>query len=119
MYQKLGEVAENILAIRINDTITDKETRELDRMLKETAAKSGTIRLLLVIDHYTTLNSAEALYEDLRFAKINAEHIDRMAVVGDKVWKRTWVSLFGLFGGIQAEYFATTETEDAQKWLLG
>jgi len=80
-------------------------------------AAQGRIRLLLIVQHYPSLSSAEALYEDLRMVKLHSEHIDRMAVVGDKPWKGTWVGLFGLFSSLEADYFDMERIEDAWRWI--
>ncbi|MFP4349454.1 MAG: STAS/SEC14 domain-containing protein [Desulfococcaceae bacterium] len=48
---------------------------------------------------------------------MHADHIERMAVVGDRTWKNTWVALFGLFGGIDTRYFDNTEMKAAWEWV--
>jgi hypothetical protein len=55
----------------------------------------------------------ESLYEDLKFAHLYSSSIDRMAVVGDRAWKITWVALFGLFRGFLTHYFDKTEINEA------
>ena len=71
-----------------------------------------------MMDAYPSFNSAESLYEDLRFAKIHANAIDRIAVVGEGTWQETWVALFGLFGGLNMAFFKRSEGEQAKNWLL-
>ena len=67
--------------------------------------------------HYPSFNSAEDLYSDLGFIVRFAGAIDRLAVVGDRPWKMTWVALFGLFSGLDARYFAKEDLEEAWQWL--
>ena len=80
-------------------------------------AESGSARLLLVVQDYPSFNSAEDLYFDLRFAVPLADRIERLAVVGDRVWKDTWISLFGLFSGIRTAYFDRSEMDRAWQWV--
>ncbi|GBC61091.1 STAS/SEC14 domain-containing protein [Desulfonema ishimotonii] len=117
MFKHLSQIPGNVVAIRISGEIRDRENEQISRILEKEIAKSGRIRLLLVMDHYPSFNTAESLYDDLKFAKFYSDAIERMAVIGDKPWKKTWVALFGLFGGIQAEYFDRSAADAAWKWL--
>lgn len=110
-------VSGNVIAIKINAEITKKEHDRINQVINKVIAEKGRIRLCLNIEHYPSLNSAESLYEDLKFAKIYSDYIDRMAVVGDRPWKKTLVAIFGLFGGIQAEYFDRPQVKAVWKWV--
>jgi hypothetical protein len=57
------------------------------------------------------------LYEDLKFANLYSKNIERMAVVGDRSWKSTWVALFGLFSGFLTNYYDKSEINEALNWL--
>jgi hypothetical protein len=70
-----------------------------------------------VAEHYPSLSSEEALYEDLKFANLYSKNIERMAVVGDRSWKSTWVALFGLFSGFLTNYYDKSEINEALNWL--
>lgn len=117
MFERIGDSSGKILAFKLTGDMDRKETDKISRILEKAVQENGTIRLFLVMEHYDTMNSAEALYEDLRFAKIHSDHIERMAVVGDRSWKNTWVALFGLFGGIDSRYFENTEMKAAWEWV--
>ena len=95
----------NCVAVHVRNALSNREMEAIDRTLEDRIKAHGKIRLLVVMDAYPTLNSAESIYDDLRFAKKYADHIERMAVLGDRPWKKHWIALFGLFGGITAEYF--------------
>ena len=114
--KKIGD----IITVKIFDRMIDRRTRELSQMLQQSiAATGGKIRLLLSIETQLPASSPGALFENLHFVKLHAEQIDRMAIVGVKAWERTSVALFGLFGGVEIEYFDRSETAEAVKWLLG
>ena len=87
----------NIITLRINAEVTDGDYAIIAGSFDERIAEFGKIRVFLIVDHYPSLNSAESLYDDLRFVKVYADHIEKIAIVCDKTWKRTWVALFGLF----------------------
>jgi hypothetical protein len=40
-----------------------------------------------------------------------------MAIIGNKVWEKTWIALFGLFSHTQAQYFDRSQIKTAWKWI--
>ena len=117
MIGELKKLGPNILGLRIEGAVSDAETERIGAAVQKLAGRTGKVRLLLVAQHYPSFNSAEDLYFDLRFAVPLADRIERLAVVGDRVWKDTWISLFGLFSGIQTAYFDRSEMDQAWQWL--
>ncbi len=114
--QKIGD----IVTVKLFDRMVDRQTRALSRMLKETIdAAGGRVRLLLSIDTQLPARSPESLFENLHFVRLHADHIERMCIVGSKSWERTYIGLFGLFGGIEMAYFDRSQTLEAIRWLQG
>ncbi len=117
MVEHLTNAPDKIVAFKISGEITQKDFDHISHIMDRAVKDFGTIRLLLVIEHYASLFSAEALYEDLKFAHLYSNSIDRMAVVGDRAWKNTWVALFGLFSGLRTNYYDKSEINEALNWL--
>ena len=117
MFTHLKKREGNVLAIKITGEILEWEHNQLDRLIRESISERKSTRIFLVLEHYATLNSAEALFEDMRMIKKHSEHIDRLAVVADRVWKRTWIGLFGLFSGIETNFFEMEQIEAAYRWI--
>lgn len=117
MFQFIQKPKGAVLALHITGEVTDSETRRIVRTIQTHASAEQKARIFLRIDHYPSFNSAEALYEDLRFARLCDGLIERMVIVGDRSWKDTWVALFGLFGGIETAYFGRSEAQAALLWL--
>lgn len=117
MFEHIQKIQGNVLAIKINGEITEEEHQELDALFREHISKWGRLRVFVVAMHYPSFNSAEALFEDLRMVKHHAESIDRLAVVADRSWKRTWVGIFGLFSRIQSDFYEMDEIEAAWQWI--
>jgi hypothetical protein len=114
--QKIGD----IVTVKLFDRMVDRQTRALSRMLNETIdAAGGRVRLLLSIDTQLPARSPESLFENLHFVRLHADHIERMCIVGSKSWERTYIGLFGLFGGIEMAYFDRSQTLEAIRWLQG
>jgi len=107
-----------IVAVSFFDRMIDRQTRALSDMLLEMAAQgSGKLRLLLEIDTRMPAGSPENLLENLHFTRLNESRIDRIAVVGTRAWEQTVVGLYGLFGGVQIEFFDRSRAVEAIRWL--
>ena len=107
-----------ILSVRLFDRMLDRQTRQLSNMLQKSIADSGQkVRLLLQIEASSATRGPEALFEHLHFTKLHAEHIERMAIVGNRINEQTYLGLFGLFGGIETRYFDRSEIGRAVRWL--
>ena len=117
MFEHVQKIGGRVLALKITGEITEEEHRQIDRLLKERIARWEHIRVLLTVKHYPSFSSAEALYEDLRMFKFHSENIERMAVVGDRPWKSTWVGLFGLFSRMETDFFELDRIEEAWQWV--
>jgi hypothetical protein len=117
MYTINTKIEGPMMGLRIQGSVTAGETQRLRDYIEARSARWGPLRLLVVMDSYPSFNTAEALYEDLRFAKLAAAKLVRVAVVAKEPWKDTWVGLFGLFGGLEMAYFQTSAIEAAWQWL--
>lgn len=117
MFKHIKKIEGNVLALTITGEITENEHAQLDRLISESVARWKRIRIFVVLKHYPSFNSAESLYEDLRMVVKHSDHVERLAVVGDRLWKRTWVGLFGLFGKIETDYFEMEQIDTAYRWI--
>ena len=116
MYHKLKEGSGNILGFKIVGGITKKQKERICKILENQIRESGKIRLLLVIVPHGKMD-AESLLFDLNFTLTYSDKIERMAIIGNKVWEKTWVALFGLFSHIRTQYFDRSEIKAAWKWI--
>jgi hypothetical protein len=65
--------------------------------MSEAIAASGKIRLLMEIEGFCHMEP-DALLEKQRFAREHARDIERMAVVSDRTWIKSWVKIGGIGG---------------------
>jgi hypothetical protein len=47
----------------------------------------------------------------------HARDIERMAVLSDRVWIKSWVKVGGLLAHTESKHFDRSEIEAAWKWL--
>ena len=116
MYFQLKEGSGNILGFKIVGGITKKQKKQICQVLEKQIRESGKIRLFLVIEPHKPMD-AESLLFDLNFTLTYSDNIERMAIIGNKVWEKTWVALYGLFSHIRTQYFDRSEIKGAWKWI--
>jgi hypothetical protein len=59
----------------------------------------------------------EVLQEKLEFVPDRAGGIERVAVLSNRVWIKSWVKIGGPFTYTEIEHFDRSEIEAAWKWL--
>ncbi|MEE4111234.1 MAG: STAS/SEC14 domain-containing protein [Desulfobacteraceae bacterium] len=109
--------AGNVLTLDVRSEIRAARYKAICRDMDQAVAERGRVRLVLVMRHYPSFNSAEDFYDDLRFLRIYDHAIDKVAVVCDRVWKDTWVGIFSLFSGIRMEFFEMTPVNEVTRWI--
>ena len=112
-------LAGNLLTLNVNAEISSARFDRICRDMDQAVAALGKVRLILVMRHYPSFNSAEDFFDDLRFLRLYDHAIDKVAVVCDRFWKDSWVGIFSLFSGIRMDFFTLTETDELSQWIRG
>jgi hypothetical protein len=107
----------NMLTLDVRSEIRATRFKAICRDMDQAVAALGRVRLVLVMHHYPSLNSAEDFYDDLRFLRLYDHAIDKVAVVCDRFWKDTWVGIFSLFSGIRMDFFEMTQVNEVTRWI--
>ncbi len=116
MFKLLKESSGNVLGFKIGENVTFEDVRDMSRILSETIAEFGRVRLLIEIEGFRHMDP-DALIEKLRFARDNAKGIERMAVLSNRVWIKSWVKVAGALTHTEVEHFDRSEMEAAWKWV--
>ncbi|MCB2145571.1 MAG: STAS/SEC14 domain-containing protein [Deltaproteobacteria bacterium] len=109
--------AGNVLTLEIRSEIRPPRFKAICRDMDQAVAALGRVRLVLLMRHYPSLNSAEDFYDDLRFLRLYDYAIEKVAVVCDRFWKDTWVGIFSLFSGIRMDFFEMTQVDEVTRWI--
>jgi hypothetical protein len=107
----------NILTMEIRSEVRSARFKAICQDMDKAVAAWGQLRLVLVMRHYPSFNSAEDFYDDLRFLRLYDHAIDKVAVVCDRFWKDTWVGIFSLFSGIRMAFFEMTQVDAVTQWI--
>lgn len=112
-------VTGNLLTLVIRAGIDKRRFAAICRDMDKAVSQLGKVRLVLVIRHYPTLNSAEDFLDDLRFLRLYDHAIDRVAVACDRFWKDSLVGIFSLFSGIRMHFFGIDQKDALTAWIQG
>ena len=116
MLKRLNGSSGNVLGFKIGEDTTSEDVLDISRIMSETIAASGKIRLLVEIEGFRHMEP-EVLLEQLRFVGDHAEDIERVAVLSDRVWIKSWVKVGGLPTHAEVEHFDRHEMEAAWRWV--
>ena len=116
MFERLSGGSGKVLGFKISDNITGEDVHRMGGIMAEAIAASGKIRLLIEIEGFRHMEP-EALLEKLKFAKDHAGNIERMAVLSDRVWIKSWLKVGGLLTHTEVEHFDRSELEAAWEWV--
>ena len=111
------KAAGNILTLESRSEIRPARFKAICRDLDRAIASQAKLRLVLVMRHYPSFNSAEDFYDDLRFLRLYDHAIEKVAVVCDRSWKDTWVGIFSLFSAIPMAFFELTQVNAVTRWI--
>jgi hypothetical protein len=116
MFERLSGGSGTVLEFKISDKIMGEDLHRMGAIMAEAIAASGKIRLLIEIEGFRHMEP-NALLEKLKFAKDHAENIERMAVLSDRVWIKSWLKVGGLRTHTEVEHFDRSEMEAAWEWV--
>lgn len=116
MYRQLPESSENVLGFLISDRITLADVHQMYGIMADAIAAHGSIRLLMEVEGFRHMEP-EALAEKFKFAIDHARDIEKMAVVSDRTWIKSWVKVTGLLAQGRTEHFHRSEIRSAWEWL--
>ena len=116
MFKQLSGSAGSALGFKIGEDTTGEDIGDISRIMSQTIAASGKIRLLIEIEGFRHMEP-EGLLEKVRFAKEHAREIERMAVLSNRVWIKSWVKIGGMLTHTDVEHFDRSEMEAAWQWV--
>ncbi|GAB6905925.1 conserved hypothetical protein [Desulfosarcina cetonica] len=109
----------NLLTLVVRAPIDKRRFRAICRDMDQAVPALGTVRIVIVMRHYPTFNSAEDFLDDLRFLRLYEHAIEAVAVVCDRSWKDSLVGLFSLFSGIRMDFFSMDQPDALTAWAQG
>jgi hypothetical protein len=85
---------------------------ETEKMIRE----HGKLRLLVTMHDFHGWDPG-ALWEDVKWNAKHFNHIERLAVVGEKTWHKWMTGFCKPFTTAQVRYFTLEQREAARAWI--
>lgn len=108
----------NLFRIRISGVLRQAELQEVQAVAAQEITRLGRITLLFVLEAFQGWERG-ADWDDLAFYSAHDEHIAKIAIVGDEIWRDHGLAFAG--AGIRkaaVHFYPTAECEQARTWLL-
>lgn len=107
-----GKVLEVALHGRLGREDYERIALATEAMIRE----HGEIRILITMHDFQGWD-ASALWEDIKWNTRHFNHVERMAVVGEKTWHK-WVTVFCKpFTAAHVRYFTSGKLDEARAWV--
>lgn len=96
--------------------LTDEDYDRIIPLLQEKVRSFGKIRWYFEMRDFEGW-SFSAMWRDIKFDFSNEEHIEKVAMVGDKKWEKQLTQLMKPFTDAEIEFFETEDRQKAQNWI--
>ncbi|NUQ65029.1 MAG: STAS/SEC14 domain-containing protein [Pirellulales bacterium] len=106
----------NLFSVRLGGTVTRRDYREFLLQCERAIREHGKIRVLFEMHNFQGWGHA-ALWEDTKFDTRWFNQVERLAIVGERLWEESIDSFRDLFQGAEIRYFDYDAVDDATAWI--
>lgn len=107
----------NIIGFRIIGKIEDNEFDDIVALMEERLKTHKKLRVYAEVEEFKGM-SVNTFMKDIHYGLKHWRDFDKEAVVSDKGWLKTWVSIAApLFPHIEVKHFSFEEKEKAREWV--
>lgn len=105
-----------VLEIAASGKLTDEDYQYWVPEFERLAEAHGKIRLIFEMCGFHGWE-AKAMWDDLKFGVKHFNHIERLAMVGERKWQH-WMSAFCRpFTAAKVRYFDAAESDQTRAWI--
>ena len=116
MITPLPQTTDRLLGFRLSGQLHNEDYRAFVPVLEAAIAKSGKIRLLAQFEHFHGWD-VHALWDDTKFSAKHCADVEKLAIVGDRVWEKWMAVVCKLFTLAKVEYFDAKDIDRAWAWV--
>jgi len=117
MFRQLSGCSGKLFGFKISEkTVLGEDVKQMGIIMAEKIAAYGKIRLLVEIEGFSQI-LPQALIKKFKFAWEHDKNIERIAVLSDRIWIKSYVKVGGLRTVAVVEHFNRSDIEAALKWL--
>ena len=110
------EMDGKVLVVHVSGRLTREDYRQFVPELEKAVEEHGKIRILFEMEDFHGWK-VSALWEDVKLDFKHWNHIERIAMVGDKTWEKGMSVLCKPFTRAKIQYFEHAEMDSAREWI--
>ncbi|NIA14939.1 MAG: STAS/SEC14 domain-containing protein [Nitrospiraceae bacterium] len=117
MIQKLEKSSGKVIGFALSEKLHDEDYKTFVPEVEQVIERAGKARLLA---HFHDFHGwdAHALWDDINFAAKHYNHMERIALVGDRKWEEWMAKVCKPFTMAKVQYFDASEIQRAWEWLF-
>lgn len=105
-----------LLVIRMTGKLHKDDYQHFVLIVEKAVQKNRKVRMLVQMHSFHGWD-AGALWEDVKFDLQHFNHIERLAVVGEKIWEKWMATFCKLFTTATIRYFPSEQAAEARGWI--
>lgn len=105
-----------ILIVRVSDKLEKEDYEQFLPKIEQLIKQHGKIRILFEMEDFSGWE-AGALWEDIKFDAKHFNDIERIAMVGEKIWQKGMSKFCKPFTTAEIRYFDKGQSDEALIWL--
>lgn len=113
----LNETEGDVLAVRVNGKLTERDFDRYRMLLREKMEMYGKVRLYFEMVDFSGWQPGSFL-ENALFDLVHGRKFKKVAMVGEKDWQRWAAGLADLVKSGSVRYFPLSEKEFAMAWIF-
>jgi hypothetical protein len=116
MIKTLDRTNGRILGFALSGKLHDEDYRDFVPAVDAAVAAHGNIRLLA---HFVDFHGWDmhALWDDIKFSTTHCSKVERIALVGDRLWEEWMAKVCKPFTLAHIRYFEASRIDEAWTWL--
>jgi len=102
--------------VRLSGKLHKDDYQHFVPAVEKAIAANGKIRVLMEMHDFHGWD-LPALWQDIKFDRMHHEHIERIAMVGEKKWESGMATFCKPFTSAKIRYFDVKDSAAARQWI--
>ncbi|MBY5957237.1 STAS/SEC14 domain-containing protein [Membranicola marinus] len=110
------DTKENIIYLTVQQKLTNNDFDQIEQVVDSTIESFGKIRLYYEMKNYKGW-TFQAFWRDLYMDLKYRNKVEKIAMIGEKIWEKWLSDAIKPFSGATVRFFAHPQKDQAKSWL--
>ena len=116
MITPLPQSTDSLLGFKLSGKLHDEDYQHFVPIVEAAIARHGKVRILSDFEDFQGWD-LHALWDDTKFSTKHCADVEKVALVGDRVWEKWMAKVCQPFTRAKIQYFDVKEIGQAWAWL--